>query len=144
MTTYHDLPTPVTLSSRRLPAAVPSLRALIVDPQPAAGLRLALALSNEGIASHAVANGVEALSGLSRWEPNVVILDVTPPYFASVQLARFFRQSGLAVSRIIIAFTDLDISDLSVHLRGDEFDGYLQKRPSSGELAVYIRSFVML
>jgi two-component system OmpR family response regulator/two-component system alkaline phosphatase synthesis response regulator PhoP len=72
-------------------AATLEPKIMIVEDDPSAKRLLELILSSEGFKIEAFGNGVEALSAIDRFRPDLVVLDLMMPEMDGIEFARHVR-----------------------------------------------------
>ncbi|AXF18933.1 response regulator (plasmid) [Paraburkholderia caledonica] len=118
------------------------LRVLIVDDEDTQARALAACLVSEDMHARVATGGTEAVDGAVRWLPHVILMDISMPGYSGYHVARVLRQGALTGKIVIIAHTSLEQGEVRGHVRGDEFDGYIQKGQPVGHLVRLVQAFV--
>ena len=77
-----------TSSARRLPGAG---RVLVVEDEPTVRETIQVLISIEGCEARGAKDGVEALSLLESWQPDLILLDLTLPSLSGVDFIRAYH-----------------------------------------------------
>jgi two-component system, OmpR family, KDP operon response regulator KdpE len=110
---------------------------LIVDDEPQITRVLRTALSTQGYSLRVAANGVEGISAVHEWKPDLVITDVSMPQMNGVELCREIR----AVSEIPILVLSVRNQDrMKIEALDAGADDYVTKPFSIQELQARVRA----
>lgn len=117
-----------------MPAALPSLRVLLVDDDPAFAELIASALSRAGVdvVGHAF-DGAEGVELAARFEPDVIVMDIRMPRMDGLEATRKILETK-PDARVLIVSSSKDREDVErAHHAGAV--GYLPKERAVAELA---------
>ncbi len=114
-------------------------RILIVDDEKAIRRFLKTTLISEGFTISEAANGKDALSELSVFHPDVVVLDLGLPDMDGVEVTRLIRQKN-QTPIIILSVREQESDKISALDAGA--DDYLTKPFSSAELLARLRAIL--
>ncbi len=117
-----------------------SLRVLVVDDEPSISQLLSMALRYDGWQVEVAANGAEAVSRASEFEPDVMVLDIMLPDFDGMQVLSRLRSGGDLVP--VLFFTALGSVDDRVKGLTAGGDDYMVKPFSIEELIARLRALV--
>ena len=117
-----------------------SLRVLVVDDEPSISQLLAMALRYDGWQVEVAANGTEAVSRASEFEPDVMVLDIMLPDFDGMQVLSRLRSGGDLVP--VLFLTALGSVDDRVKGLTAGGDDYMVKPFSIEELIARLRALV--
>lgn len=116
------------------------LRVLVVDDEPSISQLLSMALRYDGWQVEVAANGVEAVSRASEFEPDVMVLDIMLPDFDGMQVLSRLRSDGDLVP--VLFLTALGSVDDRVKGLTAGGDDYMVKPFSIEELVARLRALV--
>ena len=115
----------------------PGPRVLVVDDEHNITALVAMALRYEGFTVSTAASGQEAIAGVSRFKPALLILDVMLPDFDGLEVLRRLTASGRRVP--VIFLTARDATEDKVHGLTIGGDDYVTKPFSPDELMARVR-----
>jgi DNA-binding response OmpR family regulator len=109
---------------------------LIVDDDPIISATVAEVLSSEGYTTRTVTDGSEALQELTRWQPDLVILDMHMPLIDGWAFAQVLRARRLTFPILVMTAAQ----DRRTRARVEEINaaGYLAKPFSLEQLVEQI------
>lgn len=117
-----------------------SLRVLVVDDEPSISQLLSMALRYDGWQVEVAANGAEAVSRATEFEPDVMVLDIMLPDFDGMQVLSRLRAGGDLVP--VLFLTALGSVDDRVKGLTAGGDDYMVKPFSIEELIARLRALV--
>ncbi len=117
-----------------------SLRVLVVDDEPSISQLLSMALRYDGWQVEVAANGAEAVSRATEFEPDVMVLDIMLPDFDGMQVLSRLRSGGdLLPVLFLTALGSVDDRVKGLTAGGDD---YMVKPFSIEELIARLRALV--
>lgn len=128
---------------RRIALMGQRARILVVDNSLPIAEALAASLVAQGLETHYALSGVEALQGLTFWQPHVFIVDVNMPEHDGFAVARVLRRIRSTCDAGIIAFTALDKADFIASGPVRHFDGYCRKGGTHAPLLTLINGMLV-
>ena len=117
-----------------------SLRVLVVDDESSISQLLSMALRYDGWQVEVAANGAEAVSRATEFEPDVMVLDIMLPDFDGMQVLSRLRSGGDLVP--VLFLTALGSVDDRVKGLTAGGDDYMVKPFSIEELIARLRALV--
>lgn len=116
------------------------IRALVVDDEVALSELLSMALRYEGWDVQTAANGLEALTAVRAFEPDVMVLDIMMPELDGMSVLRRLREEGLDVPVLFLSAKDgLEDRVGGLTAGGDD---YVTKPFSLEEVVARLRALV--
>lgn len=128
-------------TDRRVTVRGVALRVLVVDDNQNGALALAAYLSLEGVECRTAFGGYASILTGTEWMPHVILMDISMPECNGFEAARTLRHDSRTSAIAIVAHTALDETEVRRQVKGDEFDGYLQKGGSLIQLIQLLSSF---
>ncbi|SDP22703.1 two-component system, OmpR family, response regulator [Streptomyces sp. cf386] len=117
-----------------------SPRLLVVDDEAGVRSMLTMALEFQGFTVNSAATGRQALQSLTRWAPDLVVLDVNLPDLSGFEVCRLLRERGLTTPVLFLtARHRLDDRVHGLDLGGDDF---VTKPFELKEIAARIRALL--
>jgi two-component system nitrate/nitrite response regulator NarL len=118
---------------------MPAIKILVVDDEHLfrKGLRALIAAEQDLEVVGEASDGLEALEGVLRLEPDVVLMDIRMPFCDGVQATRAIKQERPEARVLALTIAD-DDDDLFEAIRNGA-DGYLLKNIQPEELFALIR-----
>jgi two-component system OmpR family response regulator len=113
-------------------------RVLVVDDEPSITDLVALALRYEGFTVEKAATGRAALASVSRFKPDLIVLDVMLPDLSGLDVLRRLSAEGRRVP--VIFLTARDATEDKVHGLTVGGDDYVTKPFSIEELVARVRA----
>lgn len=113
---------------------------LVVDDDPEVRGAVEDGLAVEGYAVRGVADGLAALSELSRWQPDAIVLDILMPVMDGLAVCRQLRALGDRTPVLVLTARD-SVSDRVDGLDAGA-DDYLVKPFALDELAARLRALL--
>jgi two-component system OmpR family response regulator len=113
-------------------------RVLVVDDEPSITDLVALALRYEGFTVEKAATGRAALTSVSRFKPDLIVLDVMLPDLSGLDVLRRLSSEGRRVP--VIFLTARDATEDKVHGLTVGGDDYVTKPFSIEELVARVRA----
>lgn len=124
----------------RAPSVKP--RVLVVDDNPDITSTLAVLLRADGFETWVVHNGVDALTSVERYQPDIVLLDLNLPRMNGIEACAAIRQMELSSQPAIIAMTGYG-SDRDIEFcLTNGFDGHSVKGQEVSELRAMIEQLL--
>lgn len=116
------------------------IRALVVDDEAALSELLSMALRYEGWEVQTASNGLEALTAVRNFEPDVMVLDIMMPELDGMSVLRRLREEGIDVPVLFLSAKDgLDDRISGLTAGGDD---YVTKPFSLEEVVARLRALV--
>ena len=116
------------------------IRALVVDDEAALSELLSMALRYEGWEVQTAANGLEALTAVRNFEPDVMVLDIMMPELDGMSVLRRLREESIDVPVLFLSAKDgLDDRINGLTAGGDD---YVTKPFSLEEVVARLRALV--
>ena len=112
-------------------------RILVVDDEPQIVRAIAPQLEARGYRVFTTASGREALHALTRWRPDLILLDLMLPDVSGLEVCRGIRQEGQTPLIVLSARGEERIKIEALDLGADD---YLTKPFGMGELLARIRA----
>lgn len=109
-------------------------RILVVDDNQDAAKMLSLVLRMHGHTTHLAENGVDALSAIEQFSPEVVLLDIGLPGMDGYEVARRIRQTNPGREICLVAITGYGQPDDRERSQAAGFDFHLIKPVDFSEL----------
>lgn len=119
---------------------VPQPRVLVVDDDKAVRESLRRSLEFNGYEVHLAADGAEALAGIGRVAPDVVVMDVMMPRLDGIETTRALRTAGNDVPILVLTARDA-VGDRVEGLDAGA-DDYLTKPFALAELLARLRALL--
>jgi two-component system OmpR family response regulator len=116
------------------------IRALVVDDEAALSELLSMALRYEGWEVQTASNGLEALTAVRNFEPDVMVLDIMMPELDGMSVLRRLREEGLDVPVLFLSAKDGLEDRISGLTAGG--DDYVTKPFSLEEVVARLRALV--
>ncbi|HTW16003.1 MAG TPA: response regulator transcription factor [Nocardioides sp.] len=120
--------------------SVPKPRVLVVDDDRAVRESLRRSLEFNGYDVHLAADGAEALAGIGRVGPDVVVMDVMMPRLDGIETTRALRTAGHDVPILVLTARDA-VGDRVEGLDAGA-DDYLTKPFALAELLARLRALL--
>lgn len=120
--------------------SVPQPRVLVVDDDKAVRESLRRSLEFNGYEVHLAADGAEALAGIGRVAPDVVVMDVMMPRLDGIETTRALRTAGNDVPILVLTARDA-VGDRVEGLDAGA-DDYLTKPFALAELLARLRALL--
>lgn len=119
-------------------------RVLVVDDEPRNVRLLESLLKHEGVDVHSATSGEAALEELTRFKPDLILLDIMMPFMDGHEVAARIKADPATASIPIIVVTSLDdrASRLAALKAGAE--DFLSKPIDRAELSVRVRNLLRL
>lgn len=118
----------------------PAVRALVVDDEAALSELLSMALRYEGWEVQTASNGLEALTAVRTFHPDVMVLDIMMPELDGMSVIRRLREEGIEVPVLFLSAKDaLDDRIAGLTAGGDD---YVTKPFSLEEVVARLRGLV--
>ncbi|WP_010585496.1 response regulator [Schlesneria paludicola] len=117
-------------------------RVLVVDDNPDITSTLAVLLREDGFETSVVHNGVDALTSVERYQPDVVLLDLNLPRMNGIQACAAIRQMDLTSQPAIIAMTGYGADRDVEFCLTNGFDGHSVKGRHVSELKALIHQLL--
>jgi DNA-binding response OmpR family regulator len=118
----------------------PGIRVLIVEDDHSIARVVRLQLEHHGFAVLCCHNGISALDAVSRFRPDVVVLDIMLPGMDGVGVLQHLRAEGSRVPVIMLTARDTPLD--KIHSLDHGADDYLAKPFDMGELMARIRAML--
>lgn len=116
------------------------IRALVVDDEAALSELLSMALRYEGWEVQTASNGLEALTAVRSFDPDVMVLDIMMPELDGMSVLRRLREEGLDVPVLFLSAKDgLEDRINGLTAGGDD---YVTKPFSLEEVVARLRALV--
>lgn len=112
-------------------------RILIVDDEPAIRRVLTVTLERHGYTVQSAASGTEALQLVSRWRPDLILLDLGLPDIDGLDVIRLLREHS-ATPIIVLSVREAEAVKIQALEHGA--DDYITKPFSIGELVARLRA----
>ena len=117
-----------------------NIRALVVDDEPALSELLSMALRYEGWEVQTASNGLEALTAVRTFAPDVMVLDIMMPELDGMSVIRRLREEGAEVPVLFLSAKDaVDDRIAGLTAGGDD---YVTKPFSLEEVVARLRALV--
>ena len=117
-----------------------NIRALVVDDEPALSELLSMALCYEGWEVQTASNGLEALTAVRTFAPDVMVLDIMMPELDGMSVIRRLREEGAEVPVLFLSAKDaVDDRIAGLTAGGDD---YVTKPFSLEEVVARLRALV--
>lgn len=116
------------------------IRALVVDDEASLSELLSMALRYEGWDVQTASNGLEALTAVRNFEPDVMVLDIMMPELDGMSVLRRLREEGLDVPVLFLSAKDGLEDRISGLTAGG--DDYVTKPFSLEEVVARLRALV--
>lgn len=85
---------------------------LIVDDEEALARILSFAFQNDGCVVDVASDGIDCMNRISRFEPDVVLMDIMMPRLDGLETIRLLRQNRLHRDIVIVAMSARGTSEL--------------------------------
>jgi two-component system OmpR family response regulator len=118
----------------------PGHRVLVVDDEPSIVDAVATALRYEGYTVEQASTGGDALNAVSRFEPDLVVLDWMLPDIAGIEIGRRMRADGNRAA--ILFLTAKDATENKVEALRAGGDDYVTKPFSLAELVARVQAIL--
>jgi DNA-binding response OmpR family regulator len=118
----------------------PGIRVLIVEDDHSIARVVRLQLEHHGFAVLCCHNGISALDAVSRFRPDVIVLDIMLPGMDGVAVLQHLRAEGSRV--LVIMLTARDTTLDKIHSLDHGADDYLTKPFDIEELLARIRALL--
>jgi two-component system, OmpR family, response regulator len=118
-------------------------RVLVIEDRLANAEALAASLAADGLETHFVLSGVEALQRIAFWQPHVFVVDINMPKHDGFAVARVLRRIRSTCDAGIIAFTALGKDEFIASGPVCDFDGYCQKGGTHAPLLALINGMLL-
>ncbi|MET0988407.1 MAG: response regulator [Steroidobacteraceae bacterium] len=115
----------LSLSIEHVQPNAPGARVLVVDDNHDAADSTAMLLELAGYETRAVYSGVEVLSSLETYAPDILVLDIGLPDLTGFELARQVKEAGSAAC--LIALSGFTQQQYQQQATAAGFDAYLLK-----------------
>jgi len=102
-------------------------RVLVVDDDPAVADGFALLLESMGQEVQVVHDGLAAVDATTRFDPEIVFIDLSMPGLDGYETARRIRSLPASETRRLVALTGFGRANVELQLREAGFDQYLAK-----------------
>lgn len=109
-------------------------RVLVVDDDPAVADGFALLLESMGQEVRVVHDGLAAVEATTRFDPEIVFIDLSMPGLDGYETARRIRSLPACETRRLVALTGFGRANVEPRLREAGFDQYLAKPAQPGDL----------
>ena len=134
--------TSATASERRaqseLPTASESLRVLVVDDNHDTVLLLSMMISMRGHEVAKAHNGIEALTAVQEFRPDVVFLDIGLPSLDGYEVARAIRETTSGARVHLVALTGWGSDEDKLRSYEAGFDQHLTKPVEGASIAAIL------
>lgn len=118
----------------------PQVSVLVVEDDPVLNELLMMAMRAEGWEAQQVQHGVDALTLIRSWRPDVVIMDVMIPGIDGVEVVRRLRKRGMDMPVLFLTAKD-ELQDKLAGLSAGG-DDYVTKPFSLEEVVLRLRALV--